>query len=113
MILPLISFALVAASAADTSARPNVLLVMADDQGWGDTGYNGHPELKTPHLDKLAGDGTRFMQFYATGVTRCPSRTGFMTSKFPATFAKYPANGGFGHRVTTTELLKKTNKDDA
>jgi hypothetical protein len=36
-----------------------------------------------------------------------------MTSKFPATFAKYPANGGFGGRVTITELLKKTNKDDA
>jgi len=43
---------------------------MADDQGWGDTGYNGHPELKTPNLDKLAADGTHFTQSYATGVTR-------------------------------------------
>ena len=39
---------------AQTPARPNVVLIMADDQGWGDTGYNGHPELKTPQLDKLA-----------------------------------------------------------
>ena len=35
----------------DALTRPNVVLVMADDQGWGDTGYNGHPELKTPNLD--------------------------------------------------------------
>lgn len=37
-------------------AKPNVVLVMADDQGWGDTAYNGHPELKTPHLDAMHKD---------------------------------------------------------
>ena len=39
--------------------KPNIILVMADDQGWGDTGYNGHPELKTPNLDQLAASGLR------------------------------------------------------
>src|SRR5262249_42442848 len=67
----------------------------------------GHPYAQTPNLDKLAADGTRFMQFYSTGVTCCPARTGLMTGKFPATYAKYPAVGGFGDRVTITELLKK------
>jgi N-acetylgalactosamine-6-sulfatase len=95
------------ATAADTSSKPNIVFLFADDMGWGDLHCYGHPYAKTPNLDKLAADGTRFLQFYATGVTCCPSRTGFMTSKFPATFAKYPANGGFGDRVTITELLKK------
>ncbi len=52
-------------------------------------------------------EGTRFEQFYVTGVTCCPSRTGFMTGKFPATFAKYPADFGFGDRATVTQLLKE------
>ena len=43
--------------AAESPTRPNIVLVMADDQGWGDTGYNGHPELKTPNLDTLAKSG--------------------------------------------------------
>ena len=50
--------------AAEPARRPNIVLVMADDQGWGDTGYNGHPELKTPNLDALAKSGLRFNRFY-------------------------------------------------
>ncbi len=88
------------------ATRPNVVFILADDLGYGDLGCYGHPYAKTPNLDRLAGDGTRFMQFYATGVTCCPARTGLMTGKFPATFARYPASFGFGDRVTVTELLK-------
>lgn len=87
--------------------KPNIVFLFADDLGWADLQCYGHPYAKTPNLDQLARDGTRFLRCYATGVTCCPSRTGFMTSKFPATFAKYPATGGFGERVTITELLKK------
>ena len=49
--------AVAASLAAGAPPRPNIVLVMADDQGWGDTGYNGHPELKTPNLDALAASG--------------------------------------------------------
>lgn len=87
--------------------RPNIVFLFADDLGWGDLGCYGHPYARTPNIDKLAKEGTRFTQFYATGVTCCPSRTGFMTSWLPARYATYPANGGFGDRVTITELLKK------
>jgi arylsulfatase A-like enzyme len=98
---------LAATTQAAEAPRPNIVFIFLDDMGWGDLHCYGHPYAKTPHIDRLAAEGTRFLQCYATGVTCCPSRTGFMTSKFPATYAKYPANGGFGDRVTITELLKK------
>ena len=86
---------------------PNIVFLLADDLGGGDLHCYGHPYARTPNIDSLASDGTRFTQFYATGSTCCPTRTGLMTSKFPATYATYPANGGFANRVTITELLKK------
>lgn len=88
-------------------AKPNIVCLLADDLGGSDLRCYGHPYSKTPNIDKLASDGTRFMQFYATGATCCPTRTGLMTSKFPATYPTYPANGGFANRITITELLKK------
>jgi len=57
-----------------TEAQPHVVLVMADDQGWGDVGYNGHPCVETPHLDAMAAAGVvleRFMQ-----GRRCDLRPG-------------------------------------
>jgi N-acetylgalactosamine-6-sulfatase len=92
-------------SAADS--KPNVVFILADDSGFADFGCYGHPYARTPNIDKLASEGTRFRQFYSTGVTCCPARTGLMTSRWPASYATYPANGGFGDRVTITELLKK------
>jgi arylsulfatase A-like enzyme len=53
------------ATAAALSAKPNIILVMADDQGWGDTGYNGHPFVKTPALDEMAAEAFVFDRFYA------------------------------------------------
>lgn len=87
--------------------RPNIVFLLADDLGYGDLGCYGHPYARTPNIDQLAKDGTRFTQFYATGMTCCPARTGLMTSRYPATYPTYPANGGFAKRVTITELLKK------
>lgn len=88
------------------SDRPNIVFIFADDLGYGDLGCYGHPYAKTPALDQLAREGTRFQQFYVTGVTCCPSRTGIMTSRHPANFNKYMADYGFSGRTTVTELLK-------
>lgn len=86
---------------------PNIVFMFADDLGYGDLGCYGHPYAKTPALDQLAKEGTRFTQFYVTGVTCNPSRTGLMTGLFPARFSKYAADFGFGQRVTITDLVKK------
>lgn len=85
---------------------PNIILILADDLGYADLGCYGHPYAKTPNLDQLADEGTRFTQFYVTGVTCSPSRTGLMTGLFPARFSKNPADFGFGDRETVTSLLK-------
>ena len=112
--MKLVHLALLAAAAVVTPAaaaaeakKPNIVFILADDLGYADLKCYGHPYARTPNLDKLASEGTRFTQFYMTGVTCCPSRTGLMTGKFPATFREYPAGCGFGKRITVTELLKK------
>ncbi len=98
---------LLAVSSLVLAAPPNIIFILADDMGWADLRCQGHPYAQTPNLDRLASEGTRFTQCYATGVTCCPSRTGFMTGRLPATFAKYPSGAGFGDCTTITELLKK------
>ncbi len=75
-------FATSFASALEPS-RPNVILVMADDQGWGDTSYNGHPELKTPNLDEMAAAGLRLNRFYTAHFNCSPTRASIMTGRHP------------------------------
>jgi arylsulfatase A-like enzyme len=54
---------------------------MTDDQGWGDVGYNGHPKIKTPHLDDMAKAGIRFDRFYAGASVCSPTRASCMTGR--------------------------------
>lgn len=60
---------------------PNIVLVMADDQGWGETGYYGHPVLKTPNLDAMAKAGLRFDRFYAGAPVCSPTRASVLTGR--------------------------------
>lgn len=64
-------------------ARPNVILVMADDQGWGQVGYRNHPQLKTPNMDAMAASGLRFDRFYAAGPVCSPTRASVLTGRTP------------------------------
>lgn len=70
----------VIASAAD---RPNIVFVMADDMGWGETGYRNHPVLKTPNLDSMAASGLRFERFYAGCPVCSPTRASVLTGRSP------------------------------
>lgn len=73
--------ALLAASGAAAQNRPNIIFVMADDMGWGQTGYRGHPVLKTPALDEMASAGLRFERFYAGNPVCSPTRATVMTGR--------------------------------
>lgn len=74
---------LVALLSAHALASPNFVLVMADDQGWGDMAYNGHPILKTPNFDELARTSVRFDRFYAAAPVCSPTRASVLTGRHP------------------------------
>lgn len=60
---------------------PNIVLIMTDDQGWGETGYYNHPALKTPNLDAMAANGLRFDRFYAGAPVCSPTRASVLTGR--------------------------------
>ncbi|CAB4545720.1 MAG: sulfatase-like hydrolase/transferase [Actinobacteria bacterium] len=71
---------------ASANPRPNVVFIFADDWGWGDLSSHGHPWLKTPHIDRLACEGTDFHQFNVLNPVCSPSRAAAMTGMFPSRF---------------------------
>src|SRR5688572_7237303 len=73
----------IATGAADGAARPNVVVFLADDLGWGDLGCYGHPRIKTPHLDAFAKQGVRLTQCYAASAVCSPSRSAILTGRTP------------------------------
>lgn len=74
--------------------RPNVILLMADDHGWGDTGYHDHPFARTPHLDEMAHQGLRFKRWYAAAPVCSPTRGSCLTGRHPHRYGIYFANEG-------------------
>ena len=72
--------------------RPNIILCMTDDQGWGDVAYNGHPVLKTPELDAMAAAGLRFNRFYAAHPQCSPTRGSVLTGRHPIRYGCFRAN---------------------
>lgn len=85
MLRPCLILAALLATASPAPARdgrpPNVVLILADDLGWGDVGFNGRTEWATPNLDRLAGQGTVFKRWYTAAVVCAPSRAALMTGK--------------------------------
>ena len=66
--------------------RPNVVLIITDDVGYGDFGSYGAPDIKTPNIDGLARDGVRLTDFYANGATCSPTRTGLISGRYQQRF---------------------------
>ena len=65
------------------TGSPNIIVVFADDLGYGDLGVYGHPTIRTPHLDRMAAEGLRFSQFYTAASVCTPSRAGLLTGRLP------------------------------
>jgi len=88
---------------------PNIVFIMTDDQGWGDTGYNGHPHLKTPNLDQMASNGVVFSRFYAASPVCSPTRGSVLTGRHPLRYGICNANCGHlpSQEVTLAELAKE------
>ena len=78
--------ALASVVSAAPSARPNILLIVADDLGYGDLSCQGNPQIPTPHIDSLAKNGTRFTNGYVSGPYCSPTRAGLMTGRYQNRF---------------------------
>jgi len=88
--------------------RPNIILCMCDDLGWGDTAYNGHPVLKTANLDDMAANGIRFDRWYAAAPVCSPTRGSCITGRHPYRYGIFSANKGHMKKqeITLAEALK-------
>ena len=99
---------------AAAAERPNFVVILCDDLGYGDLGCYGHPHIKTPHLDKLASQGIRFTDCYAAAPVCSASRAGLMTGRTPSRIGIYdwiPARHPMHlakEEVTVAKLLKET-----
>lgn len=94
-------------SFAEGTTTPNFILCMADDLGWGDSGFNGHPKIITPHLDEMAGAGVRLTRFYAGAPVCSPTRGSCLTGRNPFRYGIPTANTGHlrEEEISLPELL--------
>lgn len=99
----------VARTGEESRERPNIILCMADDQGWGDVGYNGHPTLRTPNLDAMAASGLRFDRFYSAAPVCSPTRGSVLTGRHPNRFGCFKLGDTLRpQEVTIAEAVKRT-----
>jgi len=90
-----------------SDARPNIILAMTDDQGWGDVGYNDNADIRTPTLDEMASKGLRFNRFYAAAPVCSPTRGSCMTGRHPNRYGIF--SWGYDlplEEITLAEALK-------
>jgi len=87
-------------AAADGAARPNIVFILADDFGYGDVSCYGDGAIATPHLDRMAAEGTRFTQYYASSPICSPSRVALTTGMFPGRW-----------RITSFLQTRKGNRE--
>lgn len=87
--------------------QPNIILILMSDLGYGDLASYGHPYAETPNLDRLAREGTSFMNFHTTGNAPAASLPGFLTSRNPSWFPNYTADYGFLGTQTVMEMMSR------
>src|SRR6185436_12781085 len=81
VVLAALAFGM-ASFAAPAAKPPNIIIILADDLGYGDLGCYGHPSIRTPNLDRMATEGLRFTDFYSAANLCTPSRAALLTGRF-------------------------------
>jgi arylsulfatase A-like enzyme len=106
-IVPLVVLLSVLSGRAECAARPNVVIFLADDQGWGDLSVHGNSQLQTPNIDSLAADGALFTHFFVCPVCS-PTRAEFLTGRY------HPRGGvrGVSTGLERLDLDETTMADD-
>jgi arylsulfatase A-like enzyme len=94
-------YAFICLSPLDSATRPNVVVFLSDDQGWGDLSLNGNTNLSTPNIDSLARDGASFESFYVCPVCS-PTRAEFLTGRYHPRGGVYSTSAG-GERLDLDE----------
>lgn len=110
-LLPLVAAALAACGPPDAPPRPNVVLFLADDQGWGDLSLHGNANVRTPHIDALAREGASFTQFFVSPVCS-PTRAELLTGRYHPRSGVYATSRG-GERLDLDETTIARIFDDA
>lgn len=107
-LIPILLFLTPQASGQTKPRGPNIILLMGDDHGWEETGYNGHPQVKTPVLDEMAAKGLRLDRFYAAHPSCSPTRGSVLTGRHPNRYGTFTPGWSIRpDEVTIAHLLKK------
>ncbi|MEZ5326483.1 MAG: sulfatase-like hydrolase/transferase [Verrucomicrobiales bacterium] len=104
----LLSISLALSSALHAQDRPNFVIIMADDLGYGDVGCYGHPAIQTPHLDRMAREGIRFTDFHSNGAVCSPTRAALMTGRYQQRSGVQGVITAANHRHTGMPLAELT-----
>ncbi|OAM90972.1 hypothetical protein AW736_05600 [Termitidicoccus mucosus] len=102
-----VALTLPAATAQPAEPPPNIVIILADDMGWNQTGFNGSTWYETPNLDRLARSGAVYTQAYAAAPICSPTRAALMTGKWPARLHLtnfIPGSSGKGRPLVTPEM---------
>jgi len=117
ILISILLITLFVSSAYSQSQKPNIIVIFADDLGYGDLGSYGHPTIQTPYLDKMASEGMRFTQFYVGAAVCTPSRAALLTGRLGIrtgvygkgdVFRQNSASGLPLNEITIAEMLKDT-----
>ena len=109
-------------SSGAKESRPNIVFILADDLGWGDLSCYGRPDYRTPNIDQLASQGTKFTDAYSASAVCTPTRCGYITGRYPARFRigleepLVATNSKVGlepQQPTIASLLKQSGYDTA
>ncbi|MCX6854153.1 MAG: sulfatase-like hydrolase/transferase [Verrucomicrobia bacterium] len=93
------------AALVPAAEKPNILLIMADDLGWGDVGFNGNKVIQTPQLDAMAKNGMKLTRFYTASPLCSPTRGSCLTGRYPWRFGVLAAHTG-GMRMAETTVAE-------